>query len=335
MLPSGPRRTKPKIIVLSNENPHWPKADKAFADQMVSMLTDGLCEEGYTVQTLKFFDNLSVLDAFDPHEWLIWNWGEELAGQPWTEADVAAELERRGLAYTGSPPYILRFAQNRMRVKQRLQEAGLPTLLARVFSNPAQAGEWAQYPAIVKGANQHASFGISGESIVHTPEELARRIAYLREQHQDEALVEPFLDSREFQVAVWGNDQPEALPPMEFDFSMFTEMRDRLYTYDWKFDHDSRGYKEINMPCPAPVDRPDWRARLEAVAVGAYQAIGLRDYGRFDMRMLGDEPQILDVNPNPDLDHISVFLAGARSRGMTYGQMVARIAEYAAARMPQ
>jgi D-alanine-D-alanine ligase len=143
------------------------------------------------------------------------------------------------------------------------------------------------------------------------------------------------LDSREFQIAVWGNDHPAALPPSEIIFSMFTEMRDRLHTQKWKIDRDSRGYKEIRMPCPAPIDRPDWRARLEAIAIGAFQAVGLRDYGRFDMRMLGDEPQILDVNTNPELDPLSVVLAGAQAKGMTYGQMVSQIIQFAAVRMPR
>ena len=74
--------------------------------------------------------------------------------------------------------------------------------------------------------------------------------------------------------------------------------------------------------------------RDQAAAVAAYRAIGLRDYARFDMRMLGDEPQILDVNANPELDPESVVLAGARAIGLNYGAMAARIVDFAAARMP-
>jgi D-alanine-D-alanine ligase len=325
---------KPKIIAITNESPDWSDLDKLYGDQMWDMLRNGLREEGYEFHAFKFYDDLKCLDPFDPREWLVWNWGEELAGKPWSEDEVAAELERRGFTFTGSPSHVIRFAQNRMRVKERLRAVGLPTLPARIFGDPGQAAEWSVYPAIVKGANQHASFGITGDSVVDTPEQLAQRIAHLRQHYNDDALVEPFLDSREFHVAVWGNGTPQALPPTEFVYSMFNNRHDRLYTLDWKFDRQSRGYKEIQMPCPAPLDRPDWRARLEEVAVKAYQAIGLRDYGRFDMRMSGDEPQVLDVNPNPDLDHVSVVLAGAKTKGMTYGQMVSQIIQYAAARMP-
>jgi D-alanine-D-alanine ligase len=326
---------KPKIIAITNESPDWSDLDKQYGHEMWTMLLHGLEQEGYDYRAFKYYDHLNFLDAFDPREWLVWNWGEELAGVPWSEAAVAAELERRGFAHTGSPSDVIAFAQNRQRVKQRLQAAGLPTLPWCVFTDPAQATEWTAYPAIVKGANQHASFGITRDSVVHDAPALASRIAALRREYQDDALVEPFLDTREFQVAVWGNDPPEALPPTEFVYTMFDDVRDRLYTLDWKFDRDSRGYKEIQMPCPAPLDRPDWRARLEEIALQAYRVMGLRDYGRFDLRMRGDEPQILDVNPNPDLDHISVVLAGAKTKGMDYGQMVSQIIRFASARLPR
>ena len=100
-------------------------------------------------------------------------------------------------------------------------------------------------------------------------------------------------------------------------FPTFAEARDRLYTYAWKTDRALNGNSRIQMLCPAPLDQPHWRAQLETIAVKAYRAVGLRDYGRFDMRMLGDEPQILDVNCNPELwTDDSVFVAAAKARGM-------------------
>jgi D-alanine-D-alanine ligase len=323
-------------VAITNENPGWPEADKQQAEDAWQALLTALDEAGYSFRGFKFFDDLSFLDEFDPHGWLVWNWGEELAGRPWSDAAVVEEIEKRGLAYTGGSPALIRLAQDRMGVKRQLQSAGLPTLPAVVLHDPGQAAQWTTFPAIVKGANQHASVGIDGNSIVLTNEELARRVAHMRETYGDDALVEPFVDTREFQVPVWGNEPPEALPPAELVYSTFTEMRDRLYTEAWKSDPTSIGYQRIEVSCPAPLDRPDWRARLESVAVSAYRALGLRDYARFDMRMLGDEPQILDVNVNPELmsDGRSVFVVAARARGIDYARMVATIIELASARMP-
>jgi D-alanine-D-alanine ligase len=328
------RRRTPNVLILYNENPAWPQLDIDSSNAMVDCLAAGLREQHYPHAFVKFFDDLSGLDRFDPQDWLVWNWAEELAGRPWTDWVVAAELERRGFAFTGASSAALHLAQNRLAVKDHLRAAGLPTLPARVFDDPALAGEWPHFPAIVKGLNQHSSYGIGHESVVDHAEALARRIAFLRASLNDAALVEPFLDSREFHVAVWGDQPPEALPPLELDYSRFDDMHDRLYTYDWKFDLDSRGFKEIKMICPAPLDRPDWRARLEAVAIGAYQALGLRDYGRVDLRMLGDEPQVLDVNANPDLDVTSVLPISATALGLSFGQLVDRILQSAAERMP-
>jgi len=320
--------------VLSNDSPDWAPEDRVISDKMIELMLTGLHAEGYTCELVTFFNDLSVLDKFDPREWLIWNWGEELAGKPWTDAVVVAQLERRGFTFTGASSAVLHFLQNRPRVKERLRAAGLPTLPWRVFDDPAPAAEWTHYPAIVKGANQHASYGITRDSVAFTPDELARAIVLLRDALHDQALVEPFLDSREFHVAVWGNDVIEVLPLVEYDFAKLSDPRERLYTYEAKFDRSSRAYKEIGTLCPAPADRPDWEVRLREVAQAAYRALGLRDYGRLDLRMLGDEPQVLDVNPNPDLDPISVFPIGCEALGLTYGQMVSRIVQYAAHRMP-
>ena len=325
----------PKIVAITNENPDWPELDKQYAAETWDILLEGFQEEGYTCRSFTFFDSLGFLDRFDPREWIVWNGGEEWAGKAWSDATVAEEIERRGFAYTGSAPEPMRLAQDRIRVKQHLHAAGLPTLPALVFRHPANVEAWTVYPAIVKGANQHASVGLDRESVVDSPDELARRVEYLRRNYQDDALVEPFLDTREFQVAVIGNNPPEALPPSEIVFSMFTDPRDRLHTQQWKIDRESRGYKEILMPCPAPLDRPDWLARLEEIAVQAYQVVGLRDFARFDFRMLGDEPQILDVNANPELDPLSVVVTGARVKGMSFGQMAGRIIHTAALRMPR
>jgi D-alanine-D-alanine ligase len=326
------RQPKPKIVILYNENPDWPDSDKAWTARMVDMLSTALREEGYDHRPLKFFDSLTGLDNYDPAEWLIWNWAEEIGGQPWTDSVAAAELERRGFTYTGSRPEVLASSTDRMGVKRRLQSLGLPTLSAQLFSRPEQATEWKTFPAIVKGAHQHGSFGIEHDSVVHDVEQLASRVAYVREKYDDESLVEQFLDTREFHVGVLGNGEPEALPPAEYDYSAFTDMGDRLFTYQWKYDDTTQGYHQVEVRCPALPPDSAWARRLQELAIAAYQAFGLTDYGRVDMRMLGDEPQILDVNPNPDIDLISALMISARAHGLEYRQVIARIIRYATRR---
>ncbi len=326
---------KPDILILHNEGPDWSAFDKAWGLRMVNKLSEALQAAGYRIHPLKFYDSLAALDEFDPRQWLIWNWGEEMNDITWTDALVAAELEKRGFAFTGASSDTLTRTLSRANIKAMLKAAGLPTLPTVVYTDPAQADGWTNYPAIVKGANQHSSFGIDGDAVVWDRAALAERIAFMRKVYQDDSLIEPFLDTREFHVTVVGNGQPEALPPVEFDYSMFDEARDRMYSSDWKFNPNSRGYNELEFISPAPADDPALQARLQALGGGAYQACGLRDYGRIDLRMLGDEPQILDVNANPDLDETSAILYGAEAAGLSYQQFMTKIAECAAERMPR
>jgi len=333
-MPDALRQQKPNVVVLYNENPEWPESDKAWTARMVDTMTACLTEKGYRHHALKIFDSLSGLDQFDPKEWLVWNWAEEIGGQAWTDAVVAKELGDRGFAYTGSQAETLLFSCDRMRVKSRLQQYNVPTLSAKLYSHPEEAADWSVFPAIVKGANQHGSFGIDHDSVVHNSAQLMARIAYMRDTYQDSSLVEQFLDSREFHVGVFGNGNPEALPPAEYDYSAFTDMHDRLFTYSWKYDDKTWGYHAVKIVAPSPEDKPLWRERLQAVAIAAYKALKVTDYGRIDLRMLGDEPQVLDVNPNPDLDATSALMAGARSAGLSYADVVERIVRHATARMP-
>ncbi len=229
-------RSSPNILVLANDNPAWTPADRAISDTMVDLMLTGLRAEGHTVQLVMYFDNLNELNAFDPRQWLIWNWGEEMAGQPWSEAVVAAEIEKLGFAYTGSPPEVLERTKSRQYIKTCLRQAGIPTLPSQVFTDPAQTDVWTHFPAIVKGANQHSSYGITPDSVVHNADQLARQIRVMRDNLNDDSFVEPFLDTREFHVAVWGNGALEALPPVEYDFAGLDDMHQRLYTYEAKFD---------------------------------------------------------------------------------------------------
>jgi len=333
-MPDAPRQTRPKIAILYNENPTWPDSDKAWTARMVAHLREALTTKDFETQPLKIFDRLDVLDQFDPKEWLIWNWAEELSGQPWTDSIIANELSQRGFAYTGSRAEILSASCDRLWVKKCLTESGVPTLPARLFTTSDLTSEWTIFPAIVKGANQHGSFGIDHDSVVQDTTQLTQRINYMRRVYNDDSLVEPFLDSREFHVAIFGNDPPQALPPAEYDYSAFSDIHDRLYTYTWKYDEFSWGYKAIKLVAPAPADNLDWQARLQTVAIAAYKAVGITDYGRIDLRMLGDQPQVLDVNPNPDIDLTSALMTSAKAAGLTYADVIERIISHATKRMP-
>jgi len=322
------------VLLLHNVDPDWTEAEIREAGEDVSALSDALAGVGHQVELLAVADaHLRVrLEPFDPGRHIVFNWCEEIPGLPHSEPEVAVILEGLGFTFTGSSSRVLLLAQDKPRVKRILEAAGLPTPPWAVFDLP-DAGDWSTYPAIVKAAHEHCSIGISPESVVTTPAELEGRIAYILDQHRQPALVEEFIDGREFHVAAWGNGAVTALPPAEMDYVGLTDIHDRLFTYDAKYLPGSRLYETIELRVPAELD-VEARAELERIVVQTYRATGCRDYGRVDLRYRDGAFYVIDVNPNPDINPLTSMTYAAAEMGYTYGGMGSRIVNLAAARHP-
>jgi D-alanine-D-alanine ligase len=75
---------------------------------------------------------------------------------------------------------------------------------------------------------------------------------------------------------------------------------------------------------------PGTAKAIRDAAKSAWKAIGLRGYGRVDMR-IGDDgaPRVLDVNPNPDVSPGAGLAKAAERDGLTHGELIAGIVESA------
>jgi D-alanine-D-alanine ligase len=332
MVESG-RRDLP-VILLHNMDPEWTEAELREAAQDVAALGDALAGVGHRVELLPVEDDRlrDRLKPFDRHDHIVFNWCEGLPGVPHSESEVAAVLEDLGFTFTGSPAAVLALSQDKSRVKGVLDAVGLPTPPWAVFDEP-DAGDWATFPAIVKAAHEHCSIGISAESVVCSPAELESRITFILGQYRQPALVEEFIDGREFHVAAWGNGTVKVLPPAEMDFVGLTDIHDRLFTYEAKYVPGSRLYETIELRVPAELDPPAL-AELERLVLETYRASGCRDYGRIDVRYRDGAFYVIDVNPNPDINPLTSMTYAAAEVGYSYGGMGSRIVNLAAARHP-
>jgi D-alanine-D-alanine ligase len=123
------------------------------------------------------------------------------------------------------------------------------------------------------------------------------------------------------------------LPPVEMEFSAFSDVRERLCSWDAKFTPGSRHYTEIRTVAPAPLTTEELRL-LEKVSRTAYRAMGIRDYARFDFRLRDGVFYLLDPNPNPDISSDASLALMAELSGHSYGQMGSRLIHLAAKRHP-
>jgi D-alanine-D-alanine ligase len=322
------------ILVLNNIDPTWEPHERNEALRQAYELQAGLCDCGHRVTIVEVNDSdlRKRLRGFSPHEYVVLNICESLPGIGYSEGIVARELSAMGFAFTGSEADVLALSWDKPYVKRLLMAQGVPTPSFHLFQS-ASGSDWHTFPAIVKPAHEHGSLGVTRESVVLDAHELRRQVSRVLDTLHQPALVEDFVDGREFHVTIWGTDRLEMLPPVEMEFDAFDDLRDRLCTYDSKFNEDSIAYKSIGLRLPAPLSSEEM-ALLGRVCLAAYRAVGCRDYARLDVRLSGDTFYVLDVNPNPDISSETSIACAAEAAGYSYGSMASRLVAFAARRHP-
>jgi len=320
--------------MLHNMNPEWTSEELLESEQDVTTLSNALSELGHPVEIVAIEDDdlSGRLSAYNPENYIVFNWCEEIPGVPHSEPEVAAVMEQMGFVFTGSSSDTLSLAHDKPEIKRILNEANIPTPPWEVFKNP-DAGKWNIFPSIVKPAHEHCSIGISPESIVTSPTELENRITFVLETYKQPALVEEFINGREFLNAVWGNHNIAMLPIVEMDYGTLTNLRDRLFTYEAKYVAGSRLYENIDMRVPVELETPV-QSVLEQIVLATYRVTGCRDYGRIDVRYHNGVFYVIDVNPNPDINPYTSMTSAAAKVGYSYGEMGSRIVNLAAKRHP-
>lgn len=268
---------------------------------------------------------------------LVFNIAESFGGKSALESNVAGLLNLLDLRYTGSSPAGLLLAGDKSLTKKVLVAHGIQAPQAvTVYRGAVDLGGELTFPVIVKPPQEDASLGITSASVVHGINELFARIGELQAEYQQPVLVEQFIEGREFYVGVLGNANAEALPVIEMDFTDFPADKPRIASWDAKWGEDGEGsgaeFAGTRSVFPEGLDE-SLESRLREVAVDAFHALRLRDYGRIDMRVSpAGEIYVIEVNPNCYLERESEFARAAARHGLEYPALVARLMELALAR---
>jgi D-alanine-D-alanine ligase len=126
-----------------------------------------------------------------------------------------------------------------------------------------------------------------------------------------------------------GNDPPIPLPPIEMVFGNDSSVESRIATFKAKWSVKYRESKGIQNEIAKNLSE-EVRANLAEVAVRAYQAAGLRDYGRIDVRLAHDGViYVVEANPNPYLADGEDLAWAAEEGGNQYADFISKIAEMA------
>ena len=309
--------------------------DVATIQEEYHAIVNALNKEGYATTLLNLEDDLSRLlrlctvDAPD----VIFNLVEMFRADTRLESAVAGFYDLHEIPYTGAGLFSLELCQRKVLTKQVLLRRGIATPDYRLLRTPKiPRRHGLRYPLIVKPAREDASLGVEAGSVVYDYEQLASRVRHVFESFNPPILVEEFVDGKELHVSVLGNDPPQVLPIIEFDFSSLPEDHPAIITYDVKWNPLDLAYHRVHAFCPAQLPKRV-EAKVREQALQAYQATSSRDYARVDVRLTkSNTPFVLEVNPNPDLTEGVSFMQSAEIAGLSFSQTLSKIVELALAR---
>ena len=270
----------------------------------------------------------SISPAFDQrlqelNPRLVFNLFEGFDGEPESEGELALMLEGRDTPFTGAPSCSLFDCVDKGKTKQKLRTLGLPTADWHVFPprSPARANTCQlPFPCIVKPLATDASHGITGQSLVHTIQEMCGQVERIHDVYNQAALVEEFLPGREFNVLVMGPPL-RVFPVSEIVYSMTTD-KPRLLTYGSKWTEEDEYYTTTVARCPADLSEGlgRWIKQLAARAFTGLVGCG---YARVDMRTdYSGQVMILEVNPNPDIGPASGARRQAEAAGLSHQELI-------------
>jgi D-alanine-D-alanine ligase len=323
-----------KIVVLHTSDALGPPLDP-----VLDQLSDALRKARHEVRLLVVDKTVEplVTSLNADHPDLVFNLAEAFGGKSALESNVAALLNLLGLRYTGSSPAGLILAGDKSLTKKVLSFHSIkaPEFLTVYRGSLDWAGDLS-FPVIVKPPQEDASLGITAKSVVHDLRQLFEQLDVIQTEFQSPALVEQFIEGREFYIGVLGNVHARALPAIELDFSKFPAGKPRIASWDAKWGEDGAGsgaeYAGTESVFPTDLP-PELEQRMQQVALDAFQALRLRDYARIDLRVTpAEEIYVIEVNPNCYLERASEFARAAERGGMPYEQLIATIVDLAGAR---
>jgi D-alanine-D-alanine ligase len=238
------------------------------------------------------------------------------------DGTIQGMLELAGIPYVGSGVLASAVGMDKLTMKKVFAHHGLPQIEWVGLTRKEWEGDgdgWIRrvenalgYPCFVKPANLGSSVGIgkAGDAA-----EL-RRALYEAAALDRRLIVEAFVNAREIEVSVLGNEDAEVSVPGEI-----LVKRNEFYDYEAK-------YAEGGMELVVPADIPDeTTAELRRVARTAYEAIDAAGMARVDFFLEREGGRLLlnEINTIPGFTPTSVYSRLWAASGLPYEELLDRL----------
>ena len=246
-----------------------------------------------------------------------------LHGRGGEDGCVQGLLELLGVPYTGSGVEASASCMDKIRTKELLERAGLPTPkfmklteneCADIKKTAELLAERIGLPMVLKSPCEGSSVGVF---IAKNMPDAERYIGEIF-KYGDILLCEEYIDGVELTLPIIGNDQLVALPLVEIT------SENEFYDYESKYTEGM--CKHI---IPARISDGD-RERIADIGKKAYKVLGCRGLSRIDFMLdRKNGPMIIEINNLPGMTDMSLFPDSARYAGISFEELVEKIVAYA------
>ena len=281
-----------------------PSAEREVSLASGAAVADACRRLGCTVTEADVaLDNLSALEISADVVFPV------LHGEFGEDGQLQAILDGRGLPYVGCDSTASLLAINKDASKRMWRAAGLPTAPWKYVDEETEitAVDYPGPPAVLKPLCEGSSIGIV---LCDTLSELHAE-AKAAVSKYGRVLVEKRLTGPELTVGIL---EDRALPVIEI------KPAPGFYDYEAKYRRDDTQY--LFEP---GIDAETY-SLVQETAVGAFQALGCRDYGRVDFIVdLQDGVQLLEINTIPGFTDHSLLPKAAAKVGIGFDELVAQL----------
>lgn len=234
------------------------------------------------------------------------------------DGTVQGLFEMLDLPYVGGGVLASAVGMDKVMMKKMFAQAGLPQCVYRYFKKKQWKKDQAfflmeievavGYPCFVKPANLGSSVGVSK---ANNREELLKAVDQAF-RYDRKVIVEEYVQAREVEVSVLGNDEPEASVPGEVVSS------NEFYDYKAKYIDGKSA-----MIIPAELSEETTR-QLREMAITAFQAIEGSGLARVDFFIGKTDGKVYvnEINTMPGFTPFSMYPLLWKESGKPYSQLL-------------
>lgn len=298
-----------------------------------------LRELGHEARLFSFADELgSLVENLrkDPPD-LVFNLSEAFRQDRRHEPHLAGMLELLQIPYTGAQPTALALCKDKAMAKKILtyHHIKTPHFVISPRRRPLKHITSVRFPVFIKPVGTESSIGIAQAALAEDEKSALERVTFIHESVGADALIEEYVEGRELYGGVIGNERLESFPLIELlvgDAPLGegnVAGAPKFFTYKAKWDETYRKKWGIGSGAPRDMDAT-LDKRIRERARRACQVLGVRGYGRVDMRLdASGEVHVIEVNPNPGLAKDDEFATAAKMAGIEYPALIERIVKLA------